>query len=301
MPRTTTESRPIRELLAERIGGELRNLAGAAGERLVSTATARIGSATSRLTEYADGGGPGRAAAAAGARKLAEGRSPARAGLSAGLAAGKEQLKAALGKGGGGSNKVKVTNIVESIDVGVPVRVAYNQWTRYEDFPRFTKKVEHVERTSDEKLTWKAQVFWSHRSWEATVLEQVPDERIVWRSSGKKGHVDGTVTFHALTPSLTRILLVLEYHPQGLFERTGNLWRAQGRRARLELKHFARHVMTQSILRPDEIEGSRVEIRDGRVVRRDEPGPKRGRGSGQDQDQERGTGERARTNRKGRR
>ena len=59
-----------------------------------------------------------------------------------------------------------------------------------------------------------------------------PHERIVWRSKGAKGYVDGAVTFHELTPDLTRILVVLEYHPQGFFEKTGNLWRAQGRRAR---------------------------------------------------------------------
>ncbi|GAB3983361.1 SRPBCC family protein [Plantactinospora veratri] len=133
------------------------------------------------------------------------------------------------------------------------------------------KKVEHVERTSAEELTWKAQVFWSHRSWRSSTIEQVPDERIVWRSTGDKGSVDGTVTFHEVTPDLTRILLVLEYHPQGLFERTGNLWRAQGRRVRLELKHFVRHVMTETILHPDEVQGWRGEIRDGRVVRDGDP------------------------------
>jgi hypothetical protein len=75
------------------------------------------------------------------------------------------------------------------------------------------------------------------------------------------------VTFSELAPNLTRILLVLEYHPQGFFEHTGNLWRAQGRRARLELKHFQRHVMAHTILQPDEIEGWRGEIRDGQVVK----------------------------------
>jgi hypothetical protein len=89
---------------------------------------------------------------------------------------------------------------------------------------------------------------------------------IIWRSKGQKGHVDGVVTFHELAPSLTRILLVLEYHPQGMFERTGNLWRAQGRRARLELKHFRRHIMTEGILHGDELEGWRGTIHDGEVV-----------------------------------
>ena len=75
------------------------------------------------------------------------------------------------------------------------------------------------------------------------------------------------MTFHEVTPILTRVLLVLEYHPQGLFERTGNIWRAQGRRARLEFKHFRRHVMSHAILHPDEIEGWRGEIRDSEVVK----------------------------------
>ena len=125
-----------------------------------------------------------------------------------------------------------------------------------------------VEMKDDEtKTKWKAQIFLSHREWESTILEQVPDEKIVWRSSGEKGHVDGAVTFHELSPNLTRILVVLEYYPQGLFERTGNLWRAQGRRARLELKHFRRHVMTEVLQNPDDVEGWRGVIEDGKVKR----------------------------------
>jgi hypothetical protein len=168
---------------------------------------------------------------------------------------------------GGGRQKLKVTNIVESIDVGVPVRLAYNQWTQFRDFPTFMKKIENVEQADDEKLNWKAQVFWSHRTWESTIVDQQPDERIVWRSKGQKGHVDGAVTFHALTPTLTRVVLVLEYHPQGMFERTGNMWRAQGRRVRLELKHFERHVMAHAVLNAEDIEGWRGVIEDGEVVK----------------------------------
>src|SRR4051794_37903106 len=128
------------------------------------------------------------------------------------------------------------------------------------------KKVESVEAQDENKITFKAQIFLSHRTWEATILEQIPDERIVWRSKGQKGHVDGAVTFHEIGPDLTRILVVLEYYPQGLFEKTGNIWEAQGRRARAELRHFRRHVMTRSILHPDEIEGWRGTIQDGEVV-----------------------------------
>jgi polyketide cyclase/dehydrase/lipid transport protein len=192
--------------------------------------------------------------------------------LGAGFKGASEKLKGLFGKGGkgGGGKKLKVTNIIESIDVGVPIDLAYNQWTQFTEFPSFMKKVENVEQAEDEKLHWKAQVLWSHREWDADIIEQIPDQRIVWQSKGAKGHVDGAVTFHELAPELTRILLVLEYHPQGFFEHTGNLWRAQGRRARLELKHFRRHLMTNAILHPEEIEGWRGVIEDGEVVQDDE-------------------------------
>ena len=166
----------------------------------------------------------------------------------------------------GSPKATKATNIVEDIDVGVPLRTAYDQWTEFGGFPTFMKKVENVQADEDNKLTWRAQIVWSHRTWEATILEQIPDERIVWRSTGNKGHVDGAVTFHELGPNLTRILVVLEYHPKGLFERTGNIWRAQGRRVRAELKHYRRHVMTETALDPDGVEGWRGTIRDGEVV-----------------------------------
>ncbi|GAA0217459.1 hypothetical protein GCM10009527_011950 [Actinomadura nitritigenes] len=175
-------------------------------------------------------------------------------------------LKKGGGKGGGGK-KVKVTNIIEHTDIGAPRRLVYDQFTQFQEFPSFMKKVISVDQADDEKLNWQAKIFWSKRTWEATIVEQVPDDHVVWRSKGAKGHVDGTVSFHELAPNLTRVLVVLEYHPQGLFERTGNIWRAQGRRVRLELKHFRRYVMTQSLTRQDEVEGWRGEIRDSEVVK----------------------------------
>jgi uncharacterized membrane protein len=269
MTMTTTN---LSDKVRDELVGELRNLASAFGERAVQAVTERLTDATARLGEYAGrGGGPGLLAAATGAQRLAEGQSPVKAMLHAGLAGGKEKMMSALGggrgKGGQRGQKLKVVNIVEAIDVGVPVRVAYNQWTQFRDFPSLMKKVEQAQNESDEKMTWKAQVFWSHRSWESTIVRQIPDRLIHWRSKGEKGSVDGTVSFHSIGSDLTRILVVLEYHPQGLFERTGNLWRAQGRRARLELKHFVRHVMTQTVLDPESVEGWRGEIEDSEVVK----------------------------------
>jgi len=257
----------------DRLKGEVGELAGALSNRAVTSLLDRVQGTTGRLNKYVEGGaGPGLMAAVTGAKGIAEGKSPTRSMLGAGMTGIKEKVSGLFRRGGkgGGGKKLKLTNIVESIDVGVPVTLAYNQWTQYNDFPKFTKKVESADKNGNEdeeqKINWKAQVFWSHRTWEATVIEQVPDERIVWRSKGQKGHVDGAVTFHELGPNLTRILLVLEYHPQGMFERTGNLWRAQGRRARLELKHFRRHMMTQGVLHPDDIEGWRGTIHDSEVV-----------------------------------
>jgi len=251
----------------EKLKDVSQELLKALGGKAMSTVTGRVGELTDRLDGIADGGPIGKAAAQGGAA-AAEGKSPIGGALKGAVSGVKDKLT-----GGGGGNKspkaTKAMNIVEQIDVGVPISVAYNQWTEYDQFPSFMKKVENVDEMDDEdtKVNWKAQVWWSHRSWEATIIDQYPDERIVWRSTGDKGHVDGAVTFHEITPNLTRILVVLEYYPQGFMERTGNIWRAQGRRARLELKHFRRHVMTRTILNPDELEGWRGIVEDGEIVK----------------------------------
>jgi uncharacterized membrane protein len=258
----------------------LQRLAGSMTNRAVGSVSGRLTGASERLTDYAQNGGGGLMSAVTGKDSLS---SPVKAAVKSGLgsAAGKvkdsvkgaaESVTGALGgKGGkGDGKKLKVTNIVEQIDVGVPIDVAYQQWTQFAEFPKFMKKVESVEQVSDEKLQWKAQIFLSHRTWESTIVEQIPNDRIVWKSKGEKGYIDGAITFHELAHDLTRVSVVLEYHPQGLFERTGNLWRAQGRRIRLELKHFQRHVMTETILHADELDGWQGEIRDGEVVSADD-------------------------------
>jgi uncharacterized membrane protein len=245
-----------------------QKLLGLLVQRAAQAATERVGGLTDRLNVVSENGGQGLKAALAGDREDEDRESPVRSVLSSGVGGLKEKIKSIFGGGKGGQGKkLKVTNVVESIDVGLPLRTTYDLWTQFADFPSFMKKVESVEQASDEKTNWKAQVFLSHRTWEATIAEQVPDSHIVWRSKGAKGHVDGAVSFTGLGPNLTRVLLVLEYWPQGLFERTGNLWRAQGRRARLEFKHFRRHAMTNVLLHQDEVNGWRGEIHDSEVVR----------------------------------
>ncbi|MGW1682744.1 SRPBCC family protein [Saccharopolyspora sp. NPDC002376] len=260
----------LRAIPLEPLKAGVKELLAAAGERATGFLSDKVESMTERLTESAENGGAGLMAAVTGGKELAEGGSPVKSALKAGLTGVKEKAKEALGMGGGKGGKKgksKVVNIIEHNDVGLPLRVVYDQWTRFEDFPSMTKKVLSVDQESDEKINWKAQIFLSKRSWEATIVEQVPDERIIWTSKGAKGTADGSVTFHELEPNMTRILLVIEYYPQGFFEKTAYMWRAQGRRVRADFKYIKRHMMTRTILEQDEIEGWRGEIRDREVVK----------------------------------
>jgi uncharacterized membrane protein len=268
-------------------GQELfRNL----GDKALDSVNDKLSGLTDKLTDIGDGGPIGKAAAKAG-EASAQGDNPLLGGLKGAASGIKDKVTGGGGGKSGGGKATKSTNIVETIDVGVPVRVAYNQWTEFGAFPSFMKKVENAEATDDNKINFKAQIFLSHRSWEATILQQIPDECIVWRSKGQKGHVDGAVTFHEIGPNLTRILVVLEYYPQGLFEKTGNIWEAQGRRARAEVRHFRRHVMTRTILEPDEVEGWRGRIEDGEVVETHEEALEREEQEEQDEPQEDETSE----------
>ena len=242
---------------------------------VVTGASEKLGHTVERLTGDGDSGG----ALAKGAQKMAEGEGPVKSTLAAAGQGVKDKAKGAFdtltgggggsdggGGGGGGGGGTKATNIVEDIDVGVPVRVAYNQWSRFADFADFTHRVESVEEEDETTTQWRAKIFWSSRSWKGTVTEQVQDQRIAWTSEGAKGTTKGVVTFHPLGENLTRILLVTEYTPQGFFERTANLWRAQGRRLRLELKQYRRHLMMLAEEEALELEGWRGQIRDGEVV-----------------------------------
>ena len=252
------------------LGEQLQGLVSAMADRGVSVVTDRIDGLANKMS-----GATGKTV-----KNMAKGDSAPKAALKAGVetvkdsglkgaSTIKDKVSEAVGgdnDGDKGKDKMKFINIVEELDLPVPRAVAYRAWTQFEEFPSFMKKVENVEQQEDQTIEWKAQIFWSHRTWTAEIVDQVPNQRIVWRSKGEKGHVDGAVTFHELTPDLTRMLVNLEYYPQGLFERTGNLWRAQGRRARLELKFFRRYITSEVLLRQDEVEGWAGEIHDGEVT-----------------------------------
>ena len=252
----------------ERLKEEAAGYAAAQVQRMVTGAGRKLGDTTNKLNDIAEGKSPGLARMAAqGGKKFAEGKGPVRSALEIGAGNVKDKAKEAFtslgGKRKSGGGTAKFMNITETIDVGVPVREAYNQWTQYQEFGTFAKGVQGAEAADDTTANWRAKIFWSSRSWKADITEQVPDERMAWTSEGAKGSTKGVVTFHALTDNLTRVLLVIEYYPKGLFEKTGNIWRAQGRRVRLDLKHYQRFVM----MRGEATGEWRGEIRDGEVVR----------------------------------
>ncbi|MGQ4363060.1 SRPBCC family protein [Streptomyces sp. SAS_272] len=255
---------------ADRLKEEVQEYLAAQATRLLTGVGHKLGDTTSKLNDIAEGNSPGFAKLALdGGRKIAEGKGPVRSALELGASRAKDKVTGALknlggGKGGKGKKSAgkKPTVIMETIDVGVSLRTAYDQWTQYQDFSTFAKGVKSANRADDTTSDWQAKVFWSNRSWKAKTTEQVPDDRIVWTSEGAKGTTKGVVSFHELAENLTRILLVIEYYPTGLFEKTGNIWRAQGRRARLDLKNFARFIT----IKGEAQDSWRGEIRDGEVV-----------------------------------
>jgi hypothetical protein len=112
--------------------------------------------------------------------------------------------------------------VCEQIEVGVPRRVAYNQWTQFEDMPEILGGVESVEQEDDDRTHWVGKIAFFRREWDAHITEQIPDERIAWESEDGLAH-RGVVTFHSIDDNLTRIQVEMEYHPSGLLERIGSL------------------------------------------------------------------------------
>ncbi|MGI5394182.1 SRPBCC family protein [Streptomyces sp. CA-251251] len=269
MAKTEEKSTPTGASGLDRLKEQVTAYATAQGQRMVDKAGSKISDLAQGLGDVGDGNST---LLNVGKRVLGEGESPVKAFLGEKTGEMKDKVvdtvKGAFGRGGK-AGSVKVTNIVEVIDVGKPLRTVYDRWTQLEEFSSFTKGVQSVSKSDDTESDWKAKIAFSSRSWKATVQEQVPDKRIAWNSEGAKGTTRGAVSFHELAPELTRVVAVIEYYPSGFFEKTGNIWRAQGRRLRLDLKHFLRYATLSD---DEDLEGWRGEIRDGEVVRSHEEG-----------------------------
>jgi uncharacterized membrane protein len=138
-----------------------------------------------------------------------------------------------------------MATIEQSIKVNVPLRTAYNQWTQFEEFPRFMEGVESVRQVDDKHLHWRANIGGKVKEWAAEITEQRPDERIAWRSRGGAPNA-GVVTFHRLADTETKIMLQVEYDPQGVVENVGDAVGVVSGRVKGDLKRFKEFIESRN-------------------------------------------------------
>ena len=134
-----------------------------------------------------------------------------------------------------------MSTIEESIEVEVPVRTAYNQWTQFEEFPRFMEGVEEVKQLDDTHLHWKAEMWGKMKEWDAEITEQHPDERVAWTATQGAGNA-GVVTFHKLDEEKSRVMLQLDVEPEGAAESVGEALGVVRRRVKGDLKRFKEFI-----------------------------------------------------------
>jgi len=127
--------------------------------------------------------------------------------------------------------------IEKSIEINVPVKTAYNQWTQFEEFPRFMEGVEQVRQIDDKHLHFKASIGGKQKEWDAVITEQIPDQRIAWMSRGgsKNG---GVVIFSKVSENKSKLNLRLEYEPEGAVEKTGDTVGVVSGRVEGDLRRF---------------------------------------------------------------
>jgi uncharacterized membrane protein len=121
------------------------------------------------------------------------------------------------------------------------VHTVYNQWTQFEEFPRFMEGVEEVRQLDDRRLHWRANIGGRVEEWDAVITEQHPDERVAWKNTTGAPNA-GVVTFHRLADTKTRIMLQMEYAPQGVVENLGDLLGMVSRRVANDLERFKEFI-----------------------------------------------------------
>ncbi|HYG73145.1 MAG TPA: SRPBCC family protein [Actinomycetota bacterium] len=131
--------------------------------------------------------------------------------------------------------------IEQSIEVQVPLSTAYNQWTQFEQFPRFMEGVEEVRQLDDKRLHWIAEIGGKREEWDAEITEQRPDERVAWRSTTGAPNA-GVVTFHRLSDDMTKVMLQLDYEPEGMIEKVGDALGIVERRTKGDLERFKEFI-----------------------------------------------------------
>ena len=153
-----------------------------------------------------------------------------------------------------------MSDVMESVDVAVPVRTAYNQWTQFEEFPRFMDDVDRVEQVDDTRLRWATTIDGVHEEWDAAITEQQPDERIAWRAIDKG--MAGIVTFQPLGQESTRVSVRMSWKPEGAAEKVGAALGIDASHVRQDLARFKELIEQQRVAtggwRGEVVAGERV-------------------------------------------
>jgi uncharacterized membrane protein len=134
-----------------------------------------------------------------------------------------------------------MSRVVKSIDVDVPVRTAYNQWTQFESFPQFMEGVDSIQQLTDTRTHWRTSIGGVTREFDAEITEQHPDERVAWKSTGGTTHA-GVVTFHRLGEGKARVTVQLDWEPEGLVEKAGAALQVDDMRVSGDLKRFKEFI-----------------------------------------------------------
>jgi len=137
-----------------------------------------------------------------------------------------------------------MSHIQETVDVDVPVRVAYNQWTQFEEFPQFMGGVQEVQQLDEKRLHWVAEIAGVHREWDAEITEQIPDKRVAWTNIGGATN-GGVVTFHRLAPQRTRVMLQLDFEPEGILENVGDKLGFVAGQTKADLERFREFITSR--------------------------------------------------------
>ncbi|WP_326686819.1 MULTISPECIES: SRPBCC family protein [unclassified Streptomyces] len=135
-----------------------------------------------------------------------------------------------------------MTQVEESIEVAVPVTTAYNQWTQFEEFPRFMDGVERVEQRTPRLTHWVTSVAGARREFDAEITEQIPDERVAWTTVEGEVRQAGVVTFHRLDEHRSKVMLQLEHDPQSITDSVGDKLGFVTRQAQGDLKRFKSYI-----------------------------------------------------------
>jgi uncharacterized membrane protein len=250
------------EQIAKRVAPKVSDLGGQAKDKLSDVASDTASSVGDQAKQAAKGAVVSKLMPGSGSGDGEEG------GLLSKLKPGSsdegdsdDEGRAAPGQGGSGRRMP----IQQSVDVAVPIKVAYNRWTMFEDWPDFMHRVESVDQADDTTLSVSMKIWGITRRFEAQIVEQRPDQRIEWNVTEGLSHT-GVVTFHKLSDRLTRIEVSLDFEPHGMFEKMGRGMRFAKRAVRADLHRFKALVELE-----EEAEGGwRGTIEDGEVKRRTE-------------------------------